>query len=269
MAVSILLAIVGPSIVPYSPTVGVPGDQLLPPSSTYWFGTDSNGMDIFSRVIAAYRTDLLIALTGAMLALAIGAPLGVFAGFFDGKSGANGTISMLVLRYMDVFQALPVFVLALFLVAALGPSFFNLVLVIVVANLPINLRLARAETLALREKSFVEAARASGSSEVRIAFVHLLPNAMTQVVALISVVMGFGILLTAGLSFVGAGLRVPTPEWGLMILIGAPQMITGQWWASFFPGLLMAITIFGFSMFGQAITALFDPLERVKMGFGR
>jgi peptide/nickel transport system permease protein len=269
MFVSIILGLIGPYIVPHSPTDGVPGHQSLPPSLEYWFGTDSNGMDIFSRVIAAYRYDLLIAFCGAVFSMAIGAPLGVFAGYFDGRRGIAGFVSLLILRVMDVLQAFPIFVLALFLVAVFSPNFANLVFVIVITNLPINLRLARAEALGLREKAFVEAARATGNSEFRIAFVHVMPNAMTHVVALISVVMGFGILLTAGLSFVGAGLRVPTPEWGLMISIGASQMITGKWWASLFPGLFMAITIFGFSMFGQALTALFDPLERVRLGYGR
>jgi peptide/nickel transport system permease protein len=170
---------------------------------------------------------------------------------------------------MDVMQAFPIFVLALLLVAAFGPNFLNIVMVITITNLPVNLRLARAEALSMREKPFVEAARASGNSELRIAFIHLMPNAMTQVIALISLVMGTGIMLTAGLSFVGAGVRIPTPEWGLMISVGAPQMITGQWWPALFPGLFMAVTIFGFSMFGQAITALLDPLERVRLGYGR
>jgi peptide/nickel transport system permease protein len=267
--VSIILAIIGPYIVPHSPTAGNSGDQLLPPSSVYWFGTDSNAMDIFSRVICAFRTDLVIALCGAVLAMAVGAPTGVFAGYFDGRGGTFGFLSMAILRFMDVLQAFPIFVLALLLVAAFGPSPLNLIIMIAITNLPGNLRLARSEALSLRDKPFVEAARASGNSEFTIAFRHLMPNAMTPVIALLSLVMGFGILLTAGLSFVGAGVRVPTPEWGSMIAIGAPQMITGQWWSSVFPGLFMAITIFAFSMVGEAITALLDPLERVRLGYGR
>lgn len=269
MIISIILAIFGPYIVPHSPTEAISGNQLLQPSSNFWFGTDVQGMDIFSRVIAAYRTDLLIAFMGALLAMAIGAPTGIFAGYFDGKGGGFGFVSMLILRFMDVIQAFPVFVLGLLLVAAFGPKPTNLIMAIIVASLPTYLRLARAEVLTLREQPFIEAARASGNSDLRIVFVHLMPNAMTPVIAMVSMIMGFGILLTAGLSFVGAGVRVPTPEWGLMISVGAPQMITGQWWSSVFPGLFLAITIFGFSMVGEAITALFDPLERVRMGYGR
>jgi len=173
-----------------------------------------------------------------------------------------------ILRIMDVIQAFPVFVLGLLLVAAFGPSPQNLIFMIAVANIPGNLRLARSEAISLREKDFVEAARAVGNSELRIAFHHIMPNAITPVIALLSVVMGFGILLTAGLSFVGAGVRVPTPEWGSMIASGGTTMITGQWWPSFFPGLFMALTIFGFSMLGEIITVLIDPLERIKLHSG-
>ena len=269
MGISLLLAVIGPYIVPHSPVEGVPGEYLMAPSSEHWFGTDVNAMDIFSRVIAAYRTDLLIAFSGALLAMAIGASIGVFAGYFDGRQGGFGLLSMGILRALDVIQAFPIFVLALLLVAAFGPRPANLIAVITIINAPLNLRLARAEVLSLREKTFAEAARASGNSELRTAFRHIMPNAMTPVIALLSMVMGFAILLTAGLSFVGAGVRVPTPEWGSMISIGAPQMITGQWWASVFPGFFMALTVFGFSMVGEAITALLDPLERVRLGYGR
>ncbi len=263
---SLLLACAGPFVVPYSPIVAVSETPLQSPSAQYWLGTDVNGMDIFSRVIVAYRTDLIIAFFGAVLSMAIGAPLGVFAGYFDGKKGIRGFLGMIVLRIMDVIQSFPIFVLALLLVAAYGPNPLNLIITIAITNIPGNLRLARSEVISLREKLFVEAAKASGNSEFRVAFLQLMPNAMTQVIALQSTVMGFGILLTAGLSFVGAGVRVPTPEWGSMIAIGGPSMITGQWWPSFFPGLFMALTIFAFSMVGEAITSILDPLERVRLG---
>ncbi|MFX0203629.1 MAG: ABC transporter permease [Candidatus Hodarchaeota archaeon] len=269
MAISLVLVIIGPMIVPHSPITTVPEGHLLPPSSKYWFGTDANGMCVFSRCIAAFRTDVLIAFTGSLLSMFIGAPVGVFAGYFDGRGGIKGYISMLILRFEDVVQAFPVFVLALLLVAAFGPSAINLIIAIFAINHISNLRLARAEVLSLREKAFVEAARASGNSDLRIAFVHLMPNAMTQVIALISLVMGFGILLTAGLSFVGAGIRVPTPEWGIMIAIGGPSMITGQWWPSFFPGAIMGVTIFAFSMVGEALTHLLDPIQRIRLGYKR
>jgi peptide/nickel transport system permease protein len=269
MFLSLVLAIIGPLIVPYSPVLSVAGEHLQPPSQKYWFGTDANGMCVFSRSIAAFRTDLLIALIGSLLSMVIGAPVGVFAGYFDGKGGIKGFLSSIILRFEDVLQAFPIFVLALLLVAAFGPRPVNLIVAIFAINHISNLRLARSEVLSLRDKAFVEAARASGNSDMRIAFLHLMPNAMTQVIALISLVMGMGILLTAGLSFVGAGIRVPTPEWGSMVAIGAPSLITGQWWPAFFPGLIMGITVFSFSMVGEAITAFLDPLERIRLGYAR
>jgi ABC-type dipeptide/oligopeptide/nickel transport systems, permease components len=267
VGLSLALAVVGPLIVPHSPTTSMTGAVLLPPSSTYWFGTDSNAMDVFSRTIAAYRTDLILAFAGAALSMLVGAPLGVYAGFFDGRGGLSGFLARVILRVEDVLQAFPIFVLALLLVAAFGPQPVNLVLAIVVANHISNLRLARSEVLTLRDRTFVEAARASGGSNMRIAFNHLLPNALNPVIAMLSTVMGFGILLIAGLSFVGAGVRVPTPEWGSMIAIGGPSIMTGQWWPSFFPGVFMAITIFSYSVVGEAVTALLDPLERIRMGY--
>jgi peptide/nickel transport system permease protein len=266
---SLILAAIGPYVVPHSPTQGTTSAVLLPPSGTYWFGTDANGMDVFSRTVCAFRTDLLIGLAGALLSMLLGAPLGVFTGYFDGRGGISGFVAMLVLRFEDVLQAFPIFVLALLLVAAFGPHPLNLILAIVVVNHISNLRLARSEVLANRDKTFVEAARAAGNSSMRTAFVHLLPNALTPVIALLSMVMGFGILLVAGLSFVGAGVRAPTPEWGSMIAIGGPSVITGQWWPSIFPGVVMATTIFAYSIVGEAITALLDPLERIRMGYAR
>jgi peptide/nickel transport system permease protein len=268
-AIAVILVIIAPMIVPHSPTMSYPGAHLLPPSREFWFGTDANGMDVFSRCFCAYRTDFLISFAAAFLSMIIGAPLGVFAGYFDGKGGIYGALSMLLLRFEDVLQAFPIFVLGLLLVAAFGPQPINIIIAIVAVNHITNLRLARAEVLSLREKPFVEAARASGNSDLRIAFFHLMPNALTPLLALLSIVMGAGIFLTAGLSFVGAGVRVPTAEWGLMISVGGPSMVTGQWWPALFPGLFMAVTIFSFSMVGQAITALLDPLERIRLGYGR
>ncbi len=266
---AIIIAIIGPFIIPNSPIIPNPDARLLPHSKEYWFGTDVNGMCIFSRTICSFRTDIVISVTGALLAFLIGAPVGVFAGFFDGCRGIAGFFSTIILRIMDIIQAFPIFVLGLLLVASFGPSPLNIIFLIAITNLPSNLRLSRGEALTIREKSFIEAARASGNKDIRIAFVHVLPNALTPAIALLSLVMGFGILLTAGLSFVGAGVRVPTPEWGSMIAIGGPTMLTGQWWPAFFPGVVMGITIFAFSMAGEAISSLSDPLERVKLGFSR
>ncbi|MDD5658860.1 MAG: ABC transporter permease [Actinomycetota bacterium] len=267
--ISIFFVAVGPYIVPYSPVALSVKEQLLAPSINHWFGTDLNGMDIFSRVIAAYRIDLFIAFIGGLIAMIIGGPVGVFVGYFDGKGGIFGFIATVILRIIDVIQAFPLIILGLLLVAGFGAGPFNIIFLIAIGNIPTNIRLARTETLALRDKLFVEAARAQGITEAKIAFKEILPNSINQVIALLSMSMGFGILFTAGISFVGAGVQVPTPEWGLMISAGAAQMITGQWWTALFPGIFMGVTVFGFSMLGQVLTDLIDPLKRVELGYRR
>jgi len=264
--ITMILIIFAPLIATHDPIEIISGERLLPPSKEHLFGTDINCMDIFSRTIYAYRVDILIALMGALFSFGVGVPLGIFIGYFEGeKRNIFSVVSFCIMRIMDVIQALPIFVLALVLIAAVGPSKLNIIFCIFITNLPVFLRLSKAEAVAVKNLPYIEAATIAGNSEFKKTFVHIFPNAITQSVAMISMVMGMGILLTAGISFVGAGIQVPTPEWGLMISVGARSVITGQWWPSFFPGLFMAITVFAFSMFGEAITTLFNPLERRKI----
>jgi peptide/nickel transport system permease protein len=219
-------------------------------------------MDIFSRVIFSARIDLAIAVLGALFSLVIGSPLGLIAGYFSGTRGVWGWVSEAVMRVADVLQAFPVFVLAIALVAALGQSARNVIIAIAFVNAPIYLRLLRTQALSLRERRFVDAARVAGNSELRIVFRHILPNAMAPAIIQASVNMGWAVLLTAGLSFVGAGVRVPTPEWGSMIAVGAQNMVTGQWWPALFPGVAIALTVLGFALIGDSLELLLDPVRR-------
>lgn len=232
---SLVLALVGPEIAPYPPEQATPRDFLQPPNRNHWLGTDATGMDIFSRIISAPRIDIAIALACTVLAMGIGVPLGVWAGYYSGHGGMGGFASEGLLRVMDVLQAFPVFILALALMAALGPSSQNVVGVLTFVNAPVFLRLTRSTVLSLRERPYIEAARCAGNSDLEIIFRHLLPNSLGPALVAGSVNVGRAILTTAGLSFVGAGVRVPTPEWGSMIAIGASDMITGHWWFLFFP----------------------------------
>jgi peptide/nickel transport system permease protein len=225
-------------------------------------GTDVSGMDIFSRVIYSGRIDLTIALFGTLFSLLIGSPLGLIAGYFSGTKGVWGWISEGIMRSADVLQAFPVFVLAIGLVAALGQSVRNVIFAIAFVNAPIYLRLLRTQALSLRERRFVEAARVAGNSELRIVFRHILPNAAAPAIVQLSVTMGWAVLLTAGLSFVGAGVEVPTPEWGSMIAVGAQNMITGQWWPALFPGIAIALTVLGFALVGDSLEFMLDPVRR-------
>lgn len=245
----LVLAGIGPLVAPYNPERASPGNQMRPPDGEHLMGTDINGMDVFSRVIAAPRTDVSIAVLGTLGAVLLGVPLGAIAGYF--RSPLTG----LLLRVSDVVQSFPVFLLGMALVVAIGQDVRNVILVIALINAPIYVRLTRSQALVLRERQFVEAARSLGGSAAQVLARHIVPNAVGPALANVSVTIGFSILLTAGLSFVGAGVRIPTPEWGSMIAVGAENIYTGVWWTSLFPGLALATAVLGFALLGDAVTA--------------
>jgi peptide/nickel transport system permease protein len=265
VALSLVLMAVGPAITPYD--VGRPLDEVgVPPPALaewpgllwqvvtgaahdpiHWFGTDDTGLDIFSRVIAAPRTDVAIAVSANLASLLVGTLLGLLAGT------TKPWIAGLVMRVSDLVQAFPVFITGMILVTLAGRSNFTIILTLALLYTPIYIRLTRSEVLAQRTRGFVDAARALGRPEAEIALRHILPNALAPALIQASVTIGFAILLTAGLSFVGAGVRPPTPEWGLMIAAGADQMAQGEWWPSLFPGLAVSLTVFGYAAFGNGL----------------
>jgi peptide/nickel transport system permease protein len=200
--------------------------------------------------------DLIIAVTSTLLAIAIGVPAGVAAGY---RSGIVPEVSS---RLFDVVQAFPLFVLAIFLVGIFGPSTQNLIFVLAFVNTPIYFRLMRSEAKRLSKRTFVDAARVAGCSDLAIMYKHILPNSLVPLAAQMSVTIAWSVLLTAGISFLGAGVRAPTPEWGVMISAGAPQITSGQWWTSVFPGLTLFVTIIGFSLLANGISNLADPRRR-------
>ncbi|MGE0733584.1 MAG: ABC transporter permease [Alphaproteobacteria bacterium] len=265
VVLSLFLAAFGPSVSPYDP-LSATGDVSEPPPAfwevpgllwetffgklekpVHWFGTDQSGLDVFSRVISAPRTDMTIALAGALFSLFIGTLLGLIAGFY------RNWATELLMRMSDVLQAFPVFITAMLLVTLSGRSTYNIVLALMLVYTPIFIRLTRAEVMAQNARGYVEAARAAGNRPIMIAFKHILPNSMVPSLVQTSATIGFAIILTSGLSYVGAGVRPPTPEWGLMISTGAQQLILGEWWSSVFPGIAMTVTVFGYAVIGHAI----------------
>jgi peptide/nickel transport system permease protein len=262
VGVSLFLAVFGPEIGPYPTETALPGAPLQPPSWRHPLGTDVSNMDIFSRVIAAPRIDLTIALVSTFIAFVIGVLLGVISGFFGGSPGVPRLISEGIMRGADIIQAFPVFIFALALVGFRGPGMENVIAALAFLNIPYFLRITRGSVLQVRERPFVEAQRCAGASEFRIAFVHVMPNALTAPIANVSPTIGFSILLTSGLSFVGAGVPVPTPEWGSMIAIGAPNMMTGQWWTALFPGIALGTTILGYALLGDGLREFLDPVVK-------
>ena len=264
VGLTVFLAVFGPHIGPFPTETALPGEPLQPPSWRHPFGTDVSNMDIFSRVIAAPRIDLTIALLSTLIAFVFGVLLGLISGFFGGSgSRAARYASEGIMRAADIVQAFPVFIFALALVGFRGPGTANVVAALAFLNIPYFLRITRGAVLQVRERPFIEAARCAGNSEWRIAFVHVLPNALTPPLANISPTIGFSILLTSGLSFVGAGVPVPTPEWGSMIAIGAPNMMTGQWWTALFPGVALGVSILGYALVGDGLKELLDPTRKV------
>jgi len=252
----VALALFGPWIAPYDPLASNAAVALKPPSAAHWFGTDSLGRDIFSRVIVATRLDLGIAFSAVLLSFVIGMPLGLAAGFF------GGWWERIVARGADTIMAFPLFVLAMGIVAALGNTVGNIILATAVINLPFYIRVARAEANVRRSAGWVEAARLSGNSEARILALHLFPNALPPAMVQVSLNMGWAILNAAGLSFIGMGVRPPEPEWGILVAEGAQFIVSGEWWVSFFPGMALMLAVFTFNLLGDALRDIFDPRRR-------
>ena len=251
-----LCALIGPYIVPYDPLASDTVAALQAPSWKHWFGTDQLGRDIFSRVIVATRLDFIIAITSVVLVFAMGGFAGIALGFFGGWT------DRIVGRISDTIMAFPLFVLAMGIVAALGNTVTNIVIATAIINFPLYVRVARAEANIRRDAGFVQAARLSGNGEFRILLMHILPNIMPIMMVQISLTMGYAILNAAGLSFIGLGVRPPTPEWGIMVAEGAGNIISGEWWIAFFPGLALMIAVFTFNLLGDGLRDLVDPQRR-------
>lgn len=255
-ALFVLLALIGPAIVPYDPLASDATAALQPPSAAHWFGTDALGRDILSRTLVATRLDLGIALAAVALSFALGIALGLAAGFFGGWWDA------IITRGADTIMAFPLFVLAMGIVAALGNTVGNIVLATAIINLPFYIRVARAEANVRRGAGFIEAARLAGNGDARILAVHLFPNILPPAMVQVSLNMGWAILNAAGLSFIGLGVRPPTPEWGILVAEGAQFIVSGEWWVSFFPGAVLMLAVFTFNLLGDALRDIFDPRRR-------
>lgn len=246
-AINMLLIAFGPLIVPYNPVQANPNAILLSPSIHHLFGTDASGFDVFSRVIAAPRIDVSVALVSTAISFVLGSAIGLFASYYEGWLGE------FAMRTADVVQAFPLFVLAMIIVTTAGDSLVALVFAIAFLNTPIFVRLMRSQVLSMKRRSFIDAARATGNREWAIALRHVLPNCLEPGMIQASVTIGFSVILTAGLSFVGAGVRPPAPEWGSMIASGANSLIVGEWWPSVFPGIAMSLSVLGFAIVGEGL----------------
>ncbi len=252
----LILALIGPDIVPFDPLASATDQALQPPSWSHPFGTDHLGRDILSRVVVATRLDMQISIAAVFLSFVMGSALGVVAGWF------GGAIDRAVGRLVDTIMAFPLFVLAMGIVAALGNSVGNIVYATAIINMPFYARMARTETNARREAGFVEAARLSGNGDGRILLFHLFPNILPPMMVQISLNLGYAILNAAGLSFIGLGVRPPTPEWGIMVAEGANYIVSGEWWVALFPGTVLMLAVFCFNLLGDGLRDIVDPRRR-------
>ena len=251
-----IIAIVGPSIAPYEPMTSNAAQALAAPSGQHWFGTDSLGRDIFSRVLVATRIDFLIAISAVSFSFVVGGFLGAVAGFW------GGWLDRAIMRLCDMVMSFPLFVLAMGIVAALGNSVFNIILATAIVNLPFYIRVARTEVNVRREAGFVEAARLCGNSDWRILLRQLIPNALPPMMVQASLNMGWAILNAAGLSFIGLGVSPPQAEWGILVAEGATYIISGEWWVALFPGAVLMLAVFTFNLLGDGLRDLIDPRRR-------
>jgi len=236
---------------PHNPTHPFPDATLVPPSGRFWLGTDSSGFDVFSRVIAAAKNDIPIGLAGALIGAVVGTPLGLAV-------SSEGRWSEVIMRIVDLFQSLPVVLVAVVLAASSNGGSSGVIVAIALVNTPLFIRIVRAGAQTIRSQRYVEAARAAGASPSRIAFRHVLPNVIDLVLAQLSISIAFAILAIAALSYLGAGLSLTTPTWGGMISQGASVIGSGAWWTVVPPAVAIAITVLCFNLVADGLQRVFS-----------
>jgi peptide/nickel transport system permease protein len=251
----LFLTVFAAVVAPYDPFDQDLSSALTAPSAAHLLGTDQYGRDVLSRIIYGTRTALLAILVADGIALALGAAMGLLAGFLGGKTDA------FVMRVVDVLLAFPYLLLALIIVAALGPSLINSIVAIGVVYTPQYARLIRGQVLAIKTTEYVLAARATGASPLRVMIRHVLPNSFTPLLVMATLQSGTVVVEIAGLSFLGLGAQPPSPDWGALLADGQSYFLTA-WWIATFPGLAIFAVVIGFNLFGDALRDYFDPRRR-------
>lgn len=254
LLVLILLAIFADVIADFSTDViGMNmGDRLQKPSTQHWFGTDQYGRDIFARIVHGTRISLSLALFSMLAAVVLGAVLGAVSAYY------GGTVDEIIMRIMDILMSIPPMLMSITIVAALGQSMVNLMIALSIAYIPLFARVIRSSILSIKGQEFVEAAKCCGTSDPRIIFKHILPNAIGPILVQSTLAMGSVILTISSLSFIGLGVKPPQPEWGTM-LYDARNLFRHQPYLSVFPGITIAITVLSLNMLGDGFRDALDP----------
>jgi len=252
----VLTAVFANVIAPHDPLSTNSRASLARPGGIYWLGADFMGRDMFSRIVYGARISLAVAVGATLLGGILGVVIGLMSGFI------GGWLDLATQRLMDIMQSLPLLVMALVMAASLGPSLENTIIAIAIPLVPSVARVVRSSTLSLREQPFVEAARAVGMGEIRIAVRHVLPNTLAPLIVLGTAQLGSAILTEASLSFLGLGIPEPYPSWGRMLSESAAEYVRTAPWLVIFPGVAISLTVFGTNLLGDALRDILDPRQR-------
>ncbi len=255
LLILVSLAVLAPVISPYNPVEQHVMDQFRGPSAKYWLGTDEYGRDLFTRIVWGARISLTVGTVSVILGMIIGSILGMYAGY---KGGVRDEF---IMRVMDVFMSIPTLLMGLFVVAVLGPSTMNLIIAIALTVVPRFARIARAPTVSIKERDYIEACRAMGFSDLRIMLVHVLPNILGDIMVMGSLWVATAVRIEASLSFIGLGVPPPTPTWGGMVREGFEKMLDSPG-ASIYPGIFILLTVFAFNLIGDGLRDVIDPRLR-------
>jgi len=257
IGIMIAAAVLAGFVSPYDPLVTDYGKMLQAPSSFHWFGTDSFGRDVFTRILYGSRTALWIGFASSFLGATLGALIGVASAYFGGK------IDLVLQRFMDLLLSFPLIILALVVVSLLGSGMTNVIFAITVPMVPRCAIVIRSSALALREMPFVEAARALGFGPLHIILRHMLPNVMAPFLIMLTAFLGQAILLEASLSFLGLGVAEPQAAWGLMLRGAAVEFAERAPWMAIYPGIAISLSVFAFNLFGDSLRDALDPKLRI------
>ena len=251
----VLAGLLAPLIAPYSPYGNDLANIMAEPSRQHWFGTDELGRDIFTRILYGARISLMEGMLSAAIAAAVGVPIGMLCGYADKR------VDAVIMRLIDVLLAFPGVLLAIVIVSILGPSLANAILAVAIYTVPIFVRFARGQTLAVKQEPYIEACRAMGMSNLRILARHILPNIAATIMALMTLRVGINILTCASLSFLGLGAQAPLPEWGAVLAHSRPALLIAPHLA-LFPGLAILLLVFGLNLFQDGLQVMLDPKSR-------
>ena len=254
IALLIVAALFAPVISPYTPSEQNVFERLQAPSLSHIFGTDDLGRDVFTRMVFGARISLAVGFISVFIILVIGTFLGIVSGYYGGKT------DYIIMRFTDIVLCFPTFFLIILVIAFIEPNIYNVMIVIGITSWPGLARLVRAEVLSLKEREFISVSKMMAISNIKIFFVHILPNIISPLMVYSSLAIGGAILTESALSFLGLGVQPPMPSWG-QILTSGKDYIYMAWWLSLFPGIAILVTVLAFNLLGEAIRDIFDPKE--------